>query len=47
MLREYFGRLILKGFTIIFDRYPYGHEELAACDDFDAVCTLVLVPSMC
>jgi hypothetical protein len=20
-------------------RYPYGHEELAVCEDFDQVCT--------
>jgi hypothetical protein len=33
----------------VFDRYPYGQEELAACDDFDAVitCSLYHTCSIC
>jgi hypothetical protein len=23
---------------IFFNRYPYGHDELAVCEDFDQVC---------
>lgn len=25
---------------VTLSRYPYGHEELAVCDDFDAVTIL-------
>lgn len=27
---------------MILNRYPYGHEELAVCDDFDSVMILPL-----
>ena len=27
---------------LILNRYPYGHEELAICDDFDAVMILLM-----
>jgi hypothetical protein len=29
-------------YWLILNRYPYGHEELAVCDDFDAVMILPL-----
>lgn len=30
--------LVMTNDCLILNRYPYGHEELAVCEDIDQVC---------